>query len=287
MVVGFQLERRKVNFKFKRNKRTAKQEEYIDKQVKKFPRTIFYVFLVYFVLFAIYIGWYIYFRNTYELSEVDGTSMQNTLNPNISSENDGDDLVYINTIKQLERFDIVVINDKNADGSDIKLIKRVIGMPGDYVTIKKADDGYFHVFMLNYETGEIYSLNESYVKSYSDWTYGPDSVYDSSVAVLGEEYELRFYETFIANPQYAQENVVLVEGVYFFKVPDNEIFYLGDNRGRSSDSRVRGTAKLEKVEGVAEIILPGGAEEGVNLLAIKVEALFSYYWNRLENFFSR
>lgn len=276
-----------MNFKFKRTKKTAKQEEYIDKQVKKFPKIVFYIFLVYFILFAIYMGWYVYFRNTYELSEVDGTSMQNTLNPNITSENEGDDLVYINTTKQPERFDIVVINDKNADGSDIKLIKRVIGMPGDYVTIKKADDGYFHVFMLNYETSEIYVLNESYVKSYEGWTYGPDSVYDSSVAVLGEEYELRFYETFIANPQYAQENVVLVEGVYFFKVPDNEIFYLGDNRGRSSDSRVRGTAKLEKVEGVAEIILPGGAEEGANLLAIKFDALFSFYWNKLEGFFSR
>lgn len=276
-----------MNFKFKRTKKTAKQEEYIDKQVKKFPKIVFYIFLVYFILFAIYMGWYIYFRNTYELSEVDGTSMQNTLNPNITSENEGDDLVYINTTKQPERFDIVVINDKNADGSDIKLIKRVIGMPGDYVTIKKSDDGYFHVFMLNYETSEIYVLNESYVKSYEGWTYGPDSVYDSSVAVLGEEYELRFYETFIANPQYAQENVVLVEGVYFFKVPDNEIFYLGDNRGRSSDSRVRGTAKLEKVEGVAEIILPGGAEEGANLLAIKFDALFSFYWNKLEGFFSR
>ena len=82
-----------MNFKFKRTKQTAKQEEYIDKQVKKFPKIVFYIFLVYFVLFAIYISWYIYFRNTYELSEVDGTSMQNTLNPDITVENDGDDLV--------------------------------------------------------------------------------------------------------------------------------------------------------------------------------------------------
>ena len=181
-----------MNFKFKRTKQTAKQEEYIDKQVKKFPKIVFYIFLVYFVLFAIYISWYIYFRNTYELSEVDGTSMQNTLNPDITVENDGDDLVYINTKKQPERFDIIVINDHNSDGSEIKLIKRVIGMPGDYVTIKKADDGYFHVFMLDYETGEVYCLNESYVKSYEEWTYGPDSVYDNSIYMLGEEYEARF-----------------------------------------------------------------------------------------------
>lgn len=275
-----------MNFKFKRTKQTAKQEEYIDKQVKKFPKIVFYIFLVYFVLFAIYISWYIYFRNTYELSEVDGTSMQNTLNPDITVENDGDDLVYINTKKQPERFDIIVINDHNSDGSELKLIKRVIGMPGDYVTIKKADDGYFHVFMLDYETGEVYCLNESYVKSYEEWTYGPDSVYDNSIYMLGEEYEARFYETFIAQPS-NQENVVLVEGIYFFQVPENEIFYLGDNRGRSSDSRVRGTASLDSLEGVAEIILPGGAEEGANLLAIKFDALFSFYWNKLENFFSR
>ena len=259
----------------------------MDREIKKFPKIIFYIFLVYFILFAIYISWYIYFRNTYILSKVEGTSMQNTLNPGITSENEVEDLVYINKNKQPERFDIIVINDYKTSSTtktEMKLIKRAIGLGGDWLTIKKAADGYFHVFTLNWQTQEIYCLNEDYVKDYEGWTYGPDSVYDSVITYNNQEYEKAFFERFLSGGAYTVEEV---DGVLFFQVPDYEIFYLGDNRGRSSDSRARGTAKIAKVEGVAEIILKGVGDDEGNLLGAKISALSAFYWNKLENYFSR
>lgn len=271
-----------LGFRFKKQN-TIRQEEYLEKQAKKFPKVLFYIFLVYFILFSIYIGGYIYFRNTYELSEVFGASMQNTLNPNIYSQNEGDDLVYVNIKKKPERFDIIVIKDKDSSGKEIKLIKRAIGMPGDLITIKKdTRGGSYYVYYVNRETKEIEKLDEtSYIKSYKDWT---DS--KSSYTVGDIEYEDEFYTNFIASGKY-KKNIDTIDGTTFYKVPENNIFYLGDNRARSSDSRARGTGEINNVEGVAEIILSDAAKTNANVFGIKFKSIFSFLWKELTRFFAR
>lgn len=257
-----------------------RQEEYLEKEAKKFPKVLFCIFLVYFILFSIYIGFYIYFTNTYELSEVYGLSMQNTLNPNISSQDECHDLVYVNTKKDIERFDVIVIKDSDSSGKPIKLIKRVIGMPGDLITIvKDADDGYYHVYYADVENDEVYRINESYIKSYAEWTS-----LKSQFSLGDIVYENEFYSNFIASGSYETK---IIGGTVFFEVPDDQLFYLGDNRARSSDSRARGTGEIKNVEGVAEIILPDAAKDNANVFAIKSKAIFSFVWDNLTQFFAR
>lgn len=276
------------NFKFKRKQTSKRQEEYIDKQVKKFPKVVFIIFLVYFVLFAFYMGWYIYFRNTYILSEVRGSSMQNTLNPGITYENNSDDLVYINKKATAKTGDIIVINGfYNSDGSEDKLIKRAIGFGGEYFTIKIGEDELYHVYQYLPEAepdSQIIQIDEPYIKSAYEWRWN-SSIYSQTVTVGDEKYEKCFYDKFLGDK--ADYHVVEANGVLFFQVPDYEIFYLGDNRAHSSDSRQRGTAKLKNIEGVAEIILSGANKEGANVFGIKFTSLFSFYWNKLTTFFAR
>ena len=57
--------------------------------------------------------------------KVDGTSMYPTL--------DGDEIMLLNKLGHIDRFDIVVIHLNDEEGN---LIKRVIGLPGETVEIR-------------------------------------------------------------------------------------------------------------------------------------------------------
>ncbi len=266
-------------FKIRRKQTTDRQKEYIDRQVKKFPRVVFILFLIYFLLFAAYISWFIYFKSTYGISRVEGTSMQNTLNPEAQNRTDGDDMVYVNHSKDPEMFDIVIIESKNND-DDIYLIKRALGFGGDYITIMQGEDDYYHVYKYDELTNEPVPLDEPYVKSEQDW-----AMYVSYTLDGGVKYESKFYNTFLSRSSKYQ--IMEAGGIKYFQVPMREIFYLGDNRAVSSDARERGTAKLSKVQGVAEIILPDANKPGANVLGIKIKAILSFYWQKLTAFFTR
>lgn len=112
------------------------------------------------------------------------------------------DVLKVNKLKSPDRGDIIVIAGEN---SSAWIIKRVIGLPGDTVKIR---EGYVYLIKAN-STQEIL-LQEDYVKEQGK-TYCP------------------------ANPSMGEIELAKQERV--FEVGENEIFYLGDNRMNSSDSR--------------------------------------------------
>lgn len=111
--------------------------------------------------------------------------------------------------KNYKRFDIVVFN-YNGD----KLIKRVIGLPGDYVEYK--DDKLY----INGKVVKEDFVNQKYVKSQKK-KYG-NFTNDFSIELLG-------YKT----------------------IPNGYYLVLGDNRHNSADSRMLGLIAKDRIDGKA------------------------------------
>ena len=127
---------------------------------------------------------------------VDGMSMYSTFN-------DGDILFLEKYDKKYERFDIVVFRN----GND-RLIKRVIGMPGETV---------------EYKNNKLY-INKKYIKE--KFLTNNQTTYDFELKELGHK-----------------------------KIPKGYYFVLGDNRTNSTDSRILGLIKKEKIQGKANFTL--------------------------------
>lgn len=129
---------------------------------------------------------------------VDGMSMYSTLN-------DGDILFLEKYDKEFKRYDIVVL--KNGDD---RLIKRIIGLPGDKI---------------EYKNNKLY-INGKYTK-----------------------------EKFLTNHQKTFD--FTLEDIGYKKIPKGYYFVLGDNRTNSTDSRILGLIKKDRIQGKANFkVLP-------------------------------
>lgn len=130
--------------------------------------------------------------------KVDGVSMYPTL--------DNKQLLLLKKYdKSIERFDIVVIKYK-----DNKLVKRVIGLPGEKIRISSTNVG-GNIKSNIYINGEI--LDEE---------YGAEPINPDRLGIAKEEITLK----------------------------EDEYFVIGDNRNNSSDSRFIGTIKKKDIVGV-------------------------------------
>lgn len=138
---------------------------------------------------------------------IEGISMENTLE-------DGN-IAFINSIDSkdgnVERFDIVVLYSKDLDE---KIIKRVIGLPGDHIIYK--DD-------------RLYINGEYVEESFFDYEF--------------VEYSKKQYST-----SYFTDDFEATVGL-------NEIFVIGDNRLRSTDSRDLGCFSFEDIIGKQGIVV--------------------------------
>lgn len=113
---------------------------------------------------------------------VDGDSMKNTLK--------NGDILLLYKLSSIDRFDIIVLDEEK---DNEKIIKRVIGLPGETVAIKK---------------GKIY-INDKVIDD--EYAYGETSDYDK-VTLRDDEY-------FILG----DNRLISKDSRYFGPIKDNEI----------------------------------------------------------------
>lgn len=175
-------------------KRKEKQEQQplTEEQMEKEKRSNYHFFACILMVFLSIIAFRVYWNRTFVGVEVDGSSMQQTLQ-------DGEKLLMrrMNDRVTLNHGDVIVVDvsDYEECGDVDFLIKRLIAMEGDKV---KCEDGQVYVWYYN---------TEGYVP-------------------LDEPYA--YYQYDKADYDFAE-----------YTVRSGEIFFLGDNRYNSLDSRYK------------------------------------------------
>lgn len=171
----------------------------------------------------------ILFNITHEYHVVTGSSMEPTLN------NGSTDGVFVSKIKSLQRGDIIVANkgEKDTNGKDIFVIKRLIAIGGDKIKISQIDGRCRIILILN-GTEEQVVLDEPYLLNYSVNNFLKDR-----------------FSNMVDNCN------LQLDDNGFLQIAQDEVFYLGDNRTVSNDCSVYGPKKRELVVGKVDYIAYG------------------------------
>ncbi len=278
-----------------------------NENVKSVLSLIMRILMYILVLFlAIFFCWYFVFISTHNFYAVYGPSMMSTLNSEITqqqvnngtSKNISYDAIYVNKSAQLQLFDIIVIEREDDDS----IVKRLMAQEGDWITIAKGDDGYLYFFRipsgtdlstftdddaLVLENGE----NGYSIYSYSDWVMLREEI-TKSINGNSQTYEKNFYNTFLSDYFSTGENNSLSEdmeynyyvssnGLVYVQVPEGKFFYMGDNRGHSTDARENGFGDVDDIVGCADIIV-----YDYNF-GNRLWEVVKFYFKEIENFFAR
>lgn len=242
-------------------------DHYIDSREEKlvlsYLHKVFYVCLILILITTVFTA---ALHEKYLYSQVTNISMQPTINPDPSIVYDKDgnavkvqDGVILDKYPKLSHGNIVVLHIPNkSEIGYISLIKRIIGFGGDYISIKavETEEGeQFRVFRRKAGSLEVERLDESYVV-YENWpvTNNTSKLYN------GVKYDMKFFNVFLNGGEDHDKNVYRFsddDNTLYYKVPEGQIFFLGDNRAESADSRdlLYKTRPVETVVGKAVYIV--------------------------------
>ncbi|MBE7075754.1 MAG: hypothetical protein E7375_01630 [Clostridiales bacterium] len=243
--------------------------------------------------FLIFFAWYTVFITTHRFYAVYNISMKGTLNSKIADDEIDPskisyDAVYINKLDQARIFDIVVVQNK-----DSSAVKRLLAEAGDYITIAKTENDEYAFYRipkgsdLSTYTDEMARVDEtSGVNGYTiysseQWWEERDKAQISTISEISDvEYEDKFFNRFIANREQYQTHIS-ENGMIYVQVPEGKVFFMGDNRARSTDCREKGFEDKEKIVGRTEFIV-----YDYNF-ANRLLEVVKFYFKQMEEFFAR
>ena len=183
------------------------------------------------------------------VTQVPTNSMENTVLA-------GDRIVVGTIRRNLERNEIVVFNDPA--GSDIQLLKRIIGLPGDTVLIRSGVV-YINGSAIAQPTAFRISPSEAvldFPHPALEWTlhyFGPVVVPQKGAYTLLDSMNVRLYQSMIRLEKGEEINCAELPFERYVFGTDG-YFVLGDSRTNSIDSRHFGFVSADLLVGRALIV---------------------------------
>lgn len=206
----------------------------------KKDRTSTVLFYIIIIFLACFISLSLFFTHNI----VDGDSMQNTLQ--------NEQFVILQRAGYTVRAgDIVTVG--NIPNHDEPLIKRVVALEGDRVLFMRSNDGqYVDLYVCKAGDAIFEMVEEPYIKE----RMNIGASYET-VGLCPHLPNISAVDIYSTDKAYSAERDTLKR--YALYVKKGEIFFLGDNRNHSSDSRIYGTSPRSDILGKVIKIVESGS----------------------------